>query len=231
MISERKTDIELKYIFINKFDYRDPLESESFNAHPRVGHIYHSAFNVHTKHHRLILPDGVLMGFNSLKGDSGSAEFDMVEITLNNILDFNIKEEDLEVFLRPDDFGHHQPMIIIEGLKQLQEAMVRTEDEEVGFAHVASESIMDLWRANPVKAEILVTLADYLTETDLDSYSDPGGYLRLHPTKGMAVNIVQALRALDTYASDDVRISEDESDLLIALEAIVTEYERLITKE
>lgn len=227
MISERNTDIEIKYIFIKSFKYHNPEEAESMNGHPHAGRIYRSVFNLHTKHHRLLLPDGIIMGFNQLVGDSGSAEFELQEVNINNILDFDIREEDLSIFLQPDDdIFFEQPTIIIEGMKNLQNAIQQHDEDEADFSHRASNAVLSLWSVNPSKGEILIQLANRLIESDLSSHQDPTYYLRFHESKGDVLNISKAIQHLDVYISENKKINGEPNDLLEAMEAIVVELER-----
>lgn len=225
MIAEQKSDTEIRYVYIKKFSYYHPEVAESFSGHPRTGGIYRSLYHLHTKHHRLLLPDGIVLGFNQLVGNSGDAEFDLAEITKDNILDFNLSEEDLDVFLLPNNDIFFEPSM------KVHEAIVRQEEIESDFAHRASEIIMGLWSINSIKAELLLDIAHCLTELEMTSHEDAANYLRLHPTKGMALNIGEALRALDRYAGDDRKSNEDTADLMVAIESCVTELERKFDQE
>lgn len=224
MIQERDSDVEVKHIYIKKFKYNNPEIAESMCGHPISNRVYKSIFNINTKHHRLLLPDGVVMGFDVLNGSNPDAEYDLIEITLDNILDFDIQETDLDLMLKEDQ----SPTFEIIGLEKLQEALNQQGMDEVDFSQRASEAVLGLFHANPLKAEILVDLANYLSDADLDSYEDIANHIRHHPTSGKGLNIAQALRALDSYNDDSRRTGEDMEDLFVALEAIVTEMERKI---
>lgn len=228
MIQERSTDVQIKYLLIKKFTYHDPQEAEAMCGHPIVGRIYRSVFNINTKHHRLLLPESVVMGFNQLEGTSEGASFELVEITTDNILDYNIVEEDFEVFHKSNDDIFTSPIEIL-GIEALKEKIQESMEDEIDFSQRASHAVLSLYQANPAKAEILIELAEYLNEQDLNAVSDITNWMRYHPSKGSFVNIAKALKALDKYSGEDKRTNEDDNDLFKALEAIVVELERIYT--
>lgn len=224
MIQERQSDTKIKYIYVKKFSYHIPDVAESFAGHPHSGKIYRSIFNIHTGHHRLLLPHPVVLGFNELVGISDMADFELIEITLDNILDFDLTEENLDVFLKPDTD------IIFEPQQMIQNAMAQHEQEETDFAHRASGTIMDLWSINPMKAEILLSIAHCLTEVEMTSHEDPANNLR-YTSRGLGVNIAEALRSINRYSCDNKKINEDTSDLMVAIESLVVEIERNYNNE
>lgn len=227
MIQERDSDVEVKHIYIKKFKYNNPEIAESMCGHPISNRVYKSIFNINTKHHRLLLPDGVIMGFDVLNGSNPDAEYDLIEITLDNILDFDIQETDLDLMLKEDQ----SPTFEIIGFEKLQEALNQQGMDEVDFSQRASEAVLGLFHANPLKAEILVDLANYLSDADLDSYSDPSNHLRFHPKYGAGVSLAKALQALDRYTCENRRISENIGDLFETMEACVTEIERVYSSD
>lgn len=228
MIQERQTEVLIKYLLVKKFSYHDPQEAESMSGHPLPGRIYRSVYNVNTKHHRLLLPDGVVMGFNQLTGTSEAASFELVEITLENILDHDIVEEDFAIFHHPNDDIFFEPKVEIIGLEALQQKIGESMHQEIDFSQRASHAVLSLYQANPAKAEILVELAEYLNDKDLEASTDISNWMRYHH-KGSFVNIAKALTALDRYTGENKRTNEAANDLFEALEAIVVELERIYT--
>ena len=224
MIPELQKDIEIKYLFIKKFTYFNPEDNEIFKGHPTPGRVYKSVYNINSKHHRLLLPAGIAMGFNQLAGTSEGAEFELEEITINNILDFNIKEDDLDIFLQSNDD-------LFEPQMNLHQAMLTIDREESDFSGRASEVVLGLWALNPTKAEILIEIADLLTKSELKSHEEITGWMRFHPQKGLPLNIEKAIKALDRYWGDERKTSEDTKDLFEALEAICVELERRYDNE
>ena len=205
MIAEKNTDVDPKYVYINKFTYFNPEEAQVFNGHPRKGKVYISFYHTYNKHHRLLLPDGVVMCFNVLEGQSSSADFSMTEITLENILDLNIEEEDLDLII---------------GQPQIAQPVIEDED----FSHRASEIVLGLYQINPLKAEALIQIAAKVMDADLQY--DAASYLKYSKT-GMSLNIGKTLQLLDRYASDNPKIGGEEEDLLEAADCIVTELSRI----
>lgn len=231
-MTEQFKDVTIKYIYVSKFDWLHPIEREQFLGHPLKGRVYRDIFNPQTGNHKILVPglDGGL-GFDNLKATNDLADFDLREITLDTILDFDIVEDDLDLMNQWIESGNkdieqrYEPTIP-QGLNRLREALHNQKQDEAEALARATESMMHLWVANPDKFSVMVNFINFLTDADLDSLSDPANYIRLHPTDGKGVNIAQALRAIDTYNGDNRRTNENMVDLYIAMEALTVECER-----
>jgi hypothetical protein len=113
-----------------------------------------------------------------------------------------------------------------QGFNQLMEALHNHGEDEVEFSERASDVVLSLYQVNPIKAEIIIQIASYLLDSDMQSHEDAAYNLKLSGN-GLGLNIGAALIHLDRYASDNPRIAGDEDDLLDAVGAIATEMERL----
>lgn len=230
MIQEDFKDISIKYLYVNKFIWQSPIEREQFQGQPLKHRVYRDIFNPLTGNHKLLIPgmDGGI-GFDKLKDTNEAADFELVEITDTNILDFDIKEEDLDLLIQWSESKNEdirKNFYQDEGLNKLRSALHNhVQDEAEALAH-GTQALMELWQVNPDKFNVMVSVMQFLTEADLDSYMDAANYIRLHPVSGKGVNVAQALRAIDSYNSDNRRTSENIEDLYIAIEALVVECER-----
>lgn len=237
MIQEDFKDISIKYLYVNKFIWQSPIEREQFQGQPLKHRVYRDIFNPLTGNHKLLIPgmDGGI-GFDKLKDTNEAADFDLKEITLDTVLDYDITENDLDLLNQWIESGNrdiedsYRP-IPNEGLQKLKQALHSHNQDEAEALAMATDSMMNLWSANPEKFSVMVSIIQFLTDADLDSYEDIAHHIRLHPVSGKGVNVAQALRAIDNYNSDDRRTNEDVSDLYMAIEALVTEAERKFTND
>lgn len=228
MIEEKLESIEFKYLYTKRFVWAHPVMVEEYQGHPIQGRVYRDIFNPQTKNHKIILVGTEGLGLPTLVGSTDLSDFEFKEITLETILDFEIKEEDLDLLNGWIESGNSDIKAMYQPLNKLTQALHSHEEDEAEALARATESLLHLWNINSLKFDIVVNLINYLAEADLNSYSDVANHIRHHPTQGKGVNITQALRALDHYNSDDRRSGEDLSDLYVAIEAMVVELERKI---
>lgn len=224
MTKNKPTDTKIKYVFIKDFKWNPMLA----DPYPMNGRVYPSVFNVHSEQYTLLLPDHTMLTVKSLIEVNDKYESNLIELSRENILDFDIKEEDLDLI--NEEIKQEVP-VVEQGLIKLRDAMHQHDQDEATAADQTFYVMMNLWKANALKHQIVLDIAEHLTTTDLESYADPANYLRLHETKGLGLNIAQALRSLDRYAGDDRKTSEDLPDLFNAVEAIVVELERRYSNE
>lgn len=240
-LQEEFKDIEVKYLYTKRFVWHSTMDREIFQGFPLKGRVYRDLYNPKTQNHKLkiegivISEEGMQLNGLAIKAlqESGSDyDCDFVEVTLDTILDLDILEEDLDSINKWIESGNtdleklYEPAPMNEGLKKLKKALHDQSQDEAEALAMGTQTIMNLWLANPDKFNVIMGLIEFLTESDLNSLSDPAFYIRLHPVDGKGVNITQALRAIDIYNSDDRRRNQDIRDLYAAMEALTTELER-----
>lgn len=226
-MTEEYKDIILKYIYVKKFAWFHPIMREEFQGHLFEGRVYRDIFNPKTGNHKIPINGTSGLGFDSLVGLNEASEYEMVEITINNVLELSLVEEDIDQINKWSASDNADIKQMYAPLRSLTQALHNHNQDEAEALAIGSEALLNLWHVNSLKFEIMVDIINYLADADLDSYSDVANHIRHHPTQGRGVNITQALRALDSYNSDR-RTGEDISDLYVAIEACITEYERKI---
>lgn len=224
-----------KYLYTVKFNWTVPSLQREFGDEPKKGRVYRANYNPHDISPYLLITNSTPIGFESLSSTNEVADFEFKELTAENILDFDIVEEDLELmnkwFESKGEDVFTEEKFIPEGLTKLKEALhSHTQDESEALAY-GTQTIMNLWVANPDKFNVMMDFIEYLTQADLNSYSEPSTYLRLHEKYGLGINVSKALEALNRYAGDDRRTNEDMDDLHRAMEAITVELERTIDND
>lgn len=241
IIPEVVENLEFRYLYVKFFKWQDSFMNETVQGEPQTGRVYRSLWNTQTKNHKIIISDGhrvnSLVIDNLTNSNPESAYLsDIHELTVDNILNFKIEERDLDKLNKwietknEDILRHQKPMEDpTQGLVKLQEAIYNQDQEEFKAMDRASSAMLELFHANRTQFEIVVKLAEYLKSESLESGNDLAYYLTLHPQNGKGINIARALRALDTYVSDNRRTNESVSDLYNAMGGIVVEMERKLS--
>lgn len=219
---------EVKYLYIKSFSWLHPLLREEYSGHPMQGRVYKDLYNSQTKNHKMVLIEGApLLGFDKMKDSSDTFEYEFAEITLDTILDFDIKEEDLDLMVKWMN-PSSPPAKAEPGIQNILEALNEQQHNEAEALARGSEILMELYHTNTMKYNVMVEIMEYLVDSEIDQYRDITSWMRYHPTKGLPLNIATALQALDRYNDDT---DEDPDDLYEALSAIVIELERRMDED
>lgn len=227
IIKEQLTDIEIKYLFVKKWDWSDSFTSDQFAGHPHKDRVYRAKFNDKSGVYKILIDD-TFIAFSKEDFPVG----DLIEITLDNLLDFQFHEEDLDklnTWIESDNKDikaeYEQPPIQ-QGLTKLRKAMDNQEQQEEAAAGRALDVMMELYMTNTLQFEILLELASILVSENVNSMSDPAYGMTLDAKHGLGINVSRAVRALGKYSSSDRRNNERVEDLYDAVVGVVTEIER-----
>lgn len=233
LIDEQLSDIQIKYVYIKNFTWLHPVEKELYAGHPIPGKVYRAIFNKNTGNWKLLIPNSNnALLFNKLVNVNEGFESEMVELTAKNLLDFHIEESDLDEIIKwSKNKNSDVKGVYEEPLASLNRAMNNRNEEEEQASARAFDTIMTLWHVNPIKFDIILSIADRLVEEECSSHEDPANFLSLHPTDGRGVNISKAIRALDTYVCDNRKINNDIEDLYDAVSGCVQEIERTVIND
>lgn len=131
---------------IKSFEYGDKNTQKAMGGHPKVGRVYRILkdkipeaedqflYRVHIgREHNVNKLDGILLG-DSLQGEHfGRWQYDIVELTPSNYLDYNIEEQDLKLITQWFETDN-------EDLKQIIDNDILTVDTaEADFGQQSSE--------------------------------------------------------------------------------------------
>ena len=208
----------MKYLYIKKWDWGHIKPAVELDGHPREGRVYRATYNENSGVYEIyIFKDSTITLFKRDIPDG-----DVIELTRQNILDCEIREEDLDQMIK----WMTPEQTIRQGMLSLKEAVNQQRREEIDAADRASKALMGLWILNDLKFEIVLEFVRRIIQGEVESVEDPASYLETHKNYGLGVNIAKALRALDRYAGDSRRTNENVEDLYEAMTACVTEVER-----
>lgn len=162
--------------------------------------------------------------FSNLASTVGSVSVDF--LTKENILDYPIKEEDLDriiewttdIDLYEDVAENFVREAVKEGIKKI------SEQDKIDMNH-AGELLLNLKLIDPDYFTIITILTDFLSRYSLTQ--DLSG-LEFDLISGSGVNVRDALNSLKPYVSNEKKVREQEQDLVVAIVALLTEYKRRI---
>jgi hypothetical protein len=241
--SDTHENTRIIYLYIRSFEWIDPMDTESKDGHPMVGKVYRTVHNKDTNSYRLIYEkEGVMIGIYLPKltvtaVDETTKEpgykANIEEITIKNILDFNLSEEDLDNIIAWQTNKQFKDEI---GLKKKKEekptqeitpatiinAVQQHENKQV-MANMG-DRVLFLRERNTPLFSALQSLLDYLVEQEGENQDL--SWLEYNKDLGAGTNISTALRALIRYSGEDRRTNQMYTDLLEAIRAIMCEAAR-----
>jgi len=241
-IKDHINDVSVKYLFVKHWSWTDPLDKEKYQGAPVQGRVYRAVYNSKTNSYRFIITEnpmnGLLMPDLNSSNEMNGYTSEIVALTKNNLLDQNIKEEDLDkltrwmedqnkdIFTTQPQLPENFPMIILESLNSAEH---QREMEEANRMAYAMEALSDLDSVNSIQFEIIIELIEYLYQQNLLNHE--GDDIALDAKLGIGVNISRTLDTLKRYAGKNRRTNEDPEDLLNAISHLVTERERRIIND
>lgn len=106
-IIDTKENIRLIYLYIKSFKWLLDIDREMANGHPQEGRLYRGAENTSTHTYRIYYEFddknkqvlGIFLPRLRSEDTSGIYTADVIELTLSNILDLNISDQDLDNLL------------------------------------------------------------------------------------------------------------------------------------
>jgi hypothetical protein len=240
-LSDNPSNTRLMYVYVKSFKWYDGYENEKLEGHPIERRVYRAAYNSDTKTYRIFYTSSVnkqetRVVISSLKSVEGGYEADIVEITLENLLDLDFSEHDLSMISTWEEIGN-------EDLKKTM-GFTPTEPVPVSFLPSVisekgneSEKMKDMTaffndalethNMSPVMFDAIHNVIKYINQyaesESLDSMS-----ISMSSTHGSGYNVGKALDSLAVYMSEDRRVNLSEDDLINAIYNLLTEESRFI---
>lgn len=232
-IRDNPQDVVVKYLVCKRWSYHDLADNEKFQGEPRQGSVYRAAYNTKTNSYRLILnenPINALLIDSLISTESQQGSYELAELTKYNILDFDLKESELDKIINwkhknntdlyPTDLPQDNLVVI-----NFQAALAQHQHEEAERFAWMTEEMDNLDQVNSLHFEILVELAAYLTEFNLLRHEDPLD-LALDEDMGKGVNVSRAQSYLKKYVGKDRKTNDEREDIITAIYHLITELER-----
>jgi hypothetical protein len=232
-------DFEVKYVFIKSFEWNSAEDRVRFNGHPHQSEVYRMI------HHNQSKTDSIIISVNNQvdaltfdklvdKEPDKVYTSEILEITLENILDFDLSTKELdkllewmdsknEDLLRKLNPNHNQNLLPQPIITALAESMIDKFQEDTEDMNHAQMVMGDLLSLNSHQFYIILEIVQALIDYNLGD-EDPSKFL-LMGDKGLAINMADAMRSLAQYSSGP-KMGEEREQLLGAVLAIATELER-----
>lgn len=232
-LSDSSETSKVVLLYVKDFKWTDQYLTEQFAGHLRLKRVYRAIYNKPTESYRVIyLYDRSSQAINlpSLvkKTEEMNYTSDIIEITSNNIVDYEICEEDLDQIIK---WGDHKDLNKIISEKRvtspeppniLQELFNLAKDDDM---REYTERSKALFQINPILHDTMLDVIEHLrrhTDTSIEVFN-----LSMDDNFGPGINIGKAYDALGRYTSEDKRTNFDPEDLLVAIENILVEYTRV----
>jgi len=216
----------MTFLFIEKFKWTNLEHTVIYEGHPKEGRVYKSFYNQNDNTYTIGLTENRAVMIQELNADSSDFSYSskIHTLTKENLLDFNIEDEDLDKIINWME-PQEQP------INNLVIAMQRQEIDEKQFLQNFINKVSQLYNINTIQAEVLMDVVEALYDNNLYQVNDTVSRLELDRDRGLSVNICRAFRALDNYSGEDRRTSEDYEDLMTAIVSTVREAERRIVND
>jgi hypothetical protein len=244
MLIDTLSNTKIVYIFANKFTWTNNTEKETNVGHPKPGRLYRAIKNTDTNTYRIVYNienniQGILIDKLESKDESFGYVADMKEVSLSNVLNFEITEEDLKQFdnwLSTNNqdlkdwmnkfFEGQSNKVVIKSKVSVSDKVleaVRSRDPEL--ASIIS-MITDLRNIDPILYGALGSFVSYIIRKDYPESSVNDQWVRVDKNLGAGANISSALTKLSTYGGKDRRTNFASADLLDAIKDLLTEQYR-----
>lgn len=242
-LSDNPSNTTLMYVYVRRFKWFNGVDNEQLEGHPIEKKLYRAAYNNDTKSYRIYYKSNVnnkdtCIVIPSLASVPDGYDSDIVQVTLENILELDMPEACLNDFIKWAESKNEDlkrvaglekkqeppsflPVVISEPIQNMFSDMTREEEIEE-FIMCASKT-HDMF---PALFDAIHDLIHYINQTNegdsLDSMT-----ISLSQTHGAGYNVGKALDSLSTYMSDDRRVNLHHEDLLKAIYNLLNEQSRL----
>lgn len=249
-IIDTRENTEIVYLYVHSFQWSIAWEREEAVGHPFAGRLYRAILNKETGTYRLVYQANkqfgsvyvdVLENSDETKGYTSNIK----RLSLDNILDLNLSEEDVDSLNNWIDTGNkdllevmwgkrkqafQQPSIQVipitgDNLPQIMAEFIKGNDP----AHAAMlEKIYQLKSIYPTACEVIGVIVDSLlrekpSDSPLEAY-----WLSFDENHGAGANISSAIQKLSKYVGSDRRTNLMEEDLVGSIKDLMKEVERRI---
>lgn len=224
---------EIAYHYIKQWDWYDKAEAVRYPSNLVSGSV-----------HRVLQMNGVDMLFIGISSQGidtipltipkeesnvrNLMEFETVKITKKNLLDLPLTEQHLDQILLWESNKNKDITSLFEQDKmevpeEVTKAIQKTISDYTSDMMYAGESIEELYNVNKGQFDIVVELTDHINEVNM-SEDDAASFIA-KGTRGLGLNIADAIRSLSAYASGP-KYGEERTQLLDAMISIIKELER-----
>lgn len=211
-------------LYVHDFQWLNQTDNEKWQGHPRPGRVYPGWCNPNTGNYHLWVPGtGVLLVENLFnKAIWYGFSFEISEVNLDNILDFDITLEDLEEMGGLLESNYEKVRNFVYPKQEINMPSIDIINMKNSQLPLAPIDIIRM--ASPETYEVIMDVIDHIAQTPPDPTTD---WLKLS-SHGTGANIQTVLQNLAEYTSDDRRIGGNPENLFNAIEALIIELTRCL---
>lgn len=240
-LDDKATNTKIVYLYVKEFTWTNIESRENTAGHPKKDRLYRGVFNTDTKTYRLFYKEDEAVYLPTLTATTDN-EFgylsNIVEVTVQNVLELDINDEDLTEFVKwveDDNATLKNTMGINQGQPkqkpvteaEFMKAMQATQEGREQLEFLAE--LRSLREVNLPVFSALTDLVSYLVNVDVpegaDSFVDTA-WMNVSKTLGAGKNISRAIEHLARYGGENRRTNLSGTDLMIALKALLEEQAR-----
>lgn len=227
VLSDNLKNTDFIYLYVESFKWASHADVEEFHGHPKPKHVYRCMHNKDTNGYRLLYSvdngTGKAVIIDSI--DNSDIEHGFVckmhPITRDNILNFDINEEDLDALLHWVETDNSDLKNIMKPKKQIEEPTITMLDEEAGDFFATS---LELRNIDPLLFDAIHELMIAICDEKPDDSSIDTTWINLSPRFGTGANISKALEYISRYAGENRRTNLSKEDLFEAIKCLLNEY-------
>jgi hypothetical protein len=237
IIPEVIENLEFKYLFVKSFKWQDTELQESLQGQPLSGRLYRSIYNIQTQLHKFVLGETTNLVVEKLQCSSPDFAYlcDVVEVTIDNILDLKITEEDLDqlntwIESNNEDIRRRYNSAKVPNTQLIQLGNEMMEEEAQAVA-MSNEIMCHLYHIDIERFYTVLDLITKISDLTIEETNDPTYELSIHPQFGTGVNLSNVFKNLSQYTGTDRRTNLNVEDLTNSIYSLVKEYEQKINEE
>lgn len=248
-LTDTVNNTRVAYLYVSHFEWLDAAANETHVGHPKIGRVYRSILNTATKSHRLFYDiegrlEGMYLSMLDTDVVDGSKDYDaeIVELRSNNILEYEITEEDLDnlilwekeenktikQYMGLDKQAGGSESAPLQQTLSPQQVMQHINDQEANKAFMQLGAFLKrLADTDPQLFEALSILIYSVADNPEEDTTIDRSWMAFSAVLGPGKNISKAIDALARYGGEDRRTNLDEKDLIKAIKALLIEMVRI----
>lgn len=220
--------MKVKYLYVEEFDLKAQQYEPMFHGMQK-GRVYRG---VDTGRYTVLIADELNRNAVAVEQvqDSEVYSLKLGEIGRENIIKFNILEEDLDKIIiwmeNNNEDLNPQPAPML----QLQRAMEQQEEDDAHFLKYLSGNLEELMNFNAIQVTVVNDVVLLLLEESTRALESAANRIQLSE-HGLGANIAEALQAIEDYTSKSGPNEARSALLDQAIIALIRERERRILND
>jgi hypothetical protein len=208
-----------KFIYVKEWKWLDPIGAQMHGGKPETGRVYATEYDVRTGN-RMLLGNILLDRMVVTDEISRVFAYEIVELSPQNIIELNVKEEDLDMIIKVGQ----KP--VEDTLKQkIKSELARIDNDKNDKLNNVVKALNNMIMTNTTAFELMEELVELMNDWDMETHSSPALSLALS-TDGKGINIQQTMIEVEKYMKPVKQGGDDRKQILNAIVFLFTELQR-----